>query len=792
MNPKAPEAQCDSCPLKDAPFVPGKHWGPTAGSEGEFAALVGEAPGPEEARKGEPFVGQSGRLLKATLAQVGAAEEPLWITNTVLCYPTDPTGHFRAPEALEIVCCRQRLAAELRCHSINRVVALGSVPTRVFSPGEATITKRHGHVLKQGLVLLIPCYHPAYVLRQYNAFPEFRHDLELAMRPNLQPDPKVPGTKVYRYGLANREVALSVLRNLATSTNLVLDIETTGYDAALDAILLLALSNGPKHACVFDAELFYEFEEARVALQKLLDTPNLKLIGHSAKFDLRFLRQQWGVEGHLTFDTLLAHYALDERTGTHSLKQLAAQYYQAPDYEANIFKYLARKSDSFAGVPREELAKYSAYDADYTMRLYHTLEAELAHDPGRRTLFEDTLMPLQQVLSECEAHGVAIDQRHCRHIQKEWSAELESLRGALGRLTDDADFNPNSPMQVANELYTKRGYPVQYAKTGKVTTNEEALVKLHDLRPDQLMEALLNHRKLSKLKRTYIDALLELSHRDGRIHTDFLVHGTITGRLSSHRPNLLNIPRSNEPEGKAVKDAFVASPGHVLLQGDYRSAELRVLAYYSGDETLREIFRKPGSDIHSEVARMMFGDNFTKEDRIAAKMVVFGLAYGRTAYSLSLQLKCSVEQAQSFVDVFFRRMPKCREWQQETVKEAFSKGYLETIFHRRRRFGLITYDSAKEWRNQAINFRIQSTAADITSAALIRLAKPIRQLGGHLLLSVHDSILVEVPKAMKGRGLSLLEEIMVDAGMMALGSSVRWEVDLSYGHRWGSLKETRK
>ncbi len=801
MRPKARGARCKDCPLQDQPCAKPE------GDPAAKVALLGEAPGAEEARAGRPFVGQSGRLLDTVLARLGQSRDDLWITNTVLCRPPEN----RTPTPQELECCSARLLGEL-CDK-KRIVTLGATALNALSPSRIGILRRRGIPVRWighldgkpprvWSSILIPTIHPAYVLRNGTSLTELERDLQKAFERVLRVE--TTQNDVELRVPKDREEASTFLRKLGNYEAIAVDLETTGLDPFADEIVLLAICGEPGVAYLFPADLFTPKTkgDSRDPAYALRDQLTFTLsrtttVGHNAKFDSKFLAEQWGVDWFPTFDTMLAHYCLDERQGTHGLKQLATDLLHAPPYADDLKPFVKdAETQGYGAVPLDVLMPYAARDVHYTLQLKDLFEDAFVKHPESRRIFYDITMPVSLVYTEMERTGIPVDLKRTQSVGQTWDKEIASLLGLIQHDAGDG-FNPASPKQLKELLYDRLHYPVQISKkTGEPTTDKDALNALLRLQPSSLLANILKHRKLSKLKSTYIDAILEKVSPDGRLRSEFNLHGTITGRPSSHDPNLLNIPRNDEDQGgfgKAVKDCFVASHashsgGSILIEGDYSQQEVRVLAHYANDDVLRAACAS-GQDLHTEIAKAMYGkETVSASERFAAKRTVFGLSYGMGVDTLADHIGCTRAEAQEIVRLFFAKMPACRQWQEDTVREASAKGYLETITGRRRRFGLITRETMQEYRNQALNFRIQSTSADITFLALITLAQELDRYDAHIVLSVYDSILVECPTPNKVDVGKLMREVMVSVAE-GLIPDVKFAADIKWGGRWGSLKK---
>lgn len=766
--------ECIGCPLYDYPMVP-----PT-GELGNIA-IVGEAPGQQEVNKGVPFVGLSGQLLRRVLEDVGI-DGPFWITNSCLCRP--PKNAAPPDEAIHR--CNDRLMAELT--ACSRILTLGATALQAVY-GPASIQSMRGQRLwiDEAGAYCIPTYHPAALLRNPDLFTDFYTDLKMfKLCPSEEQPPEAPPS--YEV-IATKEQLVTFAKSMAKAepTAVAVDIETTGLDEFVDDILCIGIAydEAPDWARISNnAELkigIIPVSELDVddplfdILEELLTDDYYFWVGHNAaSFDCKFIRNQLGIDWRPKMDTMLAHYTVDERKGSHSLKLLAREYFAATDYDAP----LKGAKGHLERVEKNLLYQYLAYDVYYTHRLVAVLKDEMDVEETRH-IHDQILLPAALALGEIEHTGVLLDQEHLRKLEKEYTADLEKLVADIREYLGDEKFNPNSPKQVAHHLYER----LKLRKGG--STNKEALEEIDH----PVARMMLEYRQKGKLLSTYVRGLLERVGEDGRIHADFLLHGTVTGRLSSRNPNLQNIPARS---GVIIRDAFIASPGWRLIEADYSQLELRVAAYYSGDPILTETFAT-GGDIHTEVACQIFNkepEDITKDERYAAKFVDFGILYGRGAKSLAEgELNCSVKKAQRYLDNFLARFQGMHRWMLHNQKLAIEQGYVESAFGRKRRFPLVLSMNKHEIQRQAINAPIQSAASDICLSALIRLHRKFNPDIARILLTVHDSILIEVKEGYEDEMMQMMYEEMVEKA--PIEAKFKFDIECKVGTSWGSLHKKK-
>ncbi len=484
-------------------------------------------------------------------------------------------------------------------------------------------------------------------------------------------------------------------------------------------------------------------------LRPLLEDPHKAKLGQNLKYDRNVLLNDGITLRGMVFDTMLESYVLDSTASRHDMDSLALKYLgrKTTSYEDVAGK--GAKQVSFDQVPIATAGPYAAEDADITLRLHHVLWPKLTAEPKLAALFRDIEMPLIPVLSDMERTGVLVD----AGMLARQSGELATRMAEIEQEAHDAagePFNLASPKQIQAILFDKLGLPVR-KKTpkGAPSTAEEVLAELALDYP--LPRLILDYRSLSKLKSTYTDKLPKRIDPDtGRVHSSYHQAVASTGRLSSSDPNLQNIP-VRTAEGRRIRQAFIAPPGHKILAADYSQIELRIMAHLSGDEGLLRAFAQ-GEDIHRATAAEVFGVSLgevTSEQRRSAKAINFGLIYGMSAFGLARQLGISRTAAQDYVDLYFERYPGVKAFMDSTRESARELGYVETVFGRRLYLPEINHRNGQRRQyaeRTAINAPMQGTAADIIKLAMIETHRWIgeTELGVTLIMQVHDELVFEV------------------------------------------------
>jgi uracil-DNA glycosylase family 4 len=764
---------CQGCPYRE---VSGAISG--SGDPSSPVVIVGEAPGANELRLGVPFVGAAGQLLDKLLDRSGIRRTDCYITNAMLCRPTESPPDRRGIDA-----CRTRLGNELKSHPRSLVLTFGATALKSITGNHnIKITHERGRVIETPYGRVLPTIHPAAVLRGYSDFPKLLKDVQYAA--SLLGGGGVRSAGQTKHTLVREDTLDKAVGFLLRKRLLAADIETSGYDPLVDRVLSLAVCWEENKVAIFPDTLLKTPQ-----VKRLLESQGPRWVWHNGKFDTAFLRSN-GLDARVDEDTMLMHYALDESRGTHDLKQLAGDLLGAPDYKQELRKYLHRVSDSFENIPRPVLYKYQARDADCTFQIYGILRKQLEQVPDLVGLYTDLLIPAGEFLQRVERRGMYVNREYLDDLEQRLTAKLQADKEAIleevkdfwdadmyvrqtGAKSIPAEFNPGSPLQLRWVL--GRNLRRQIADT-----REDTLIRLPQTR---LVRAILEYRETGKALSTYVVGIRERIGRDGRVRSTYLLHGTSTGRLSSRGPNMQNIPRD-----KTIRNVFQAPPGRVLVEMDYSQIELRVLAYLSGDRFLRDVYMR-GRDLHDEVAAALFGPGFTKEQRIRAKFVNFGIAYGRGAGSIAHEFGIDFPEAQRMIKEWFRRAPEARDFINECRRAPNLGKPMSTLFGRRRRFSLVTRENLNALQNEAVNFPMQSTASDITLTFAMRYDSALRaNWHAGIVNLIHDSVLIEVPKTEDIAGMiAETRKVMCQHPQELLGTDLPFEVSVSRGTLWGDI-----
>ena len=586
--------------------------------------------------------------------------------------------------------------------------------------------------------------------------------------------------------IQTREDLKKLAEELSKLEEFCFDTETTSINALESELVAIAFSwiKG-KGYLVYFPENENEIKEMLSILKPVFENDRIRKIGQNIKFDIQVLAN-YGIEvrGAL-FDTMIAHYLL-EPDMRHNMDYLAETYlsYRPVSIESLIGER-GRNQKTMRSVPVEKIVEYSVEDADITLQLKELFEPKIIKE-GMKELAENIEMPLIRVLACMERAGVKLDEENLKSIAVGLREDIIRLEEEIYALAGE-EFNISSPRQLGNILFIKLKLDdkAKLTKTKQFITNEEILQKLVNRHP--IVGKVLEYRGLKKLLTTYVETLpLLINKKTGRIHTSFNQAVAATGRLSSNNPNLQNIPVRDE-RGREIRKAFVPDEGYIFLSADYSQIELRLMAHLSGDKNMIEDFIS-GHDIHTATAAKIFGvsfDEVTREMRSRAKTANFGIIYGISSFGLSERLNIGRKEAKELIDGYFASYPGVKQYMEESIKQAREKGYVTTMFGRRR------YVRDINSRNQvvrgnaernAINAPIQGSAADIIKIAMIRIFNQIRNKGlkSRMILQVHDELILEVAHD----ELELVKEIVISEMTGAASLKVPLKVDWGTGSNW--------
>ncbi len=616
-------------------------------------------------------------------------------------------------------------------------------------------------------------------------------DLFAEIQTQGEEDPKYSILRGYnpdtqKYQLVDTEEGILRLIALISSHNFwCFDTETTGIDPIVAQLVGMSF-------CVTSDQAFYvpvssDPYEAQIRVEQfrpLFENKAMK-IGQNIKYDLLVL-QNYGIEvqGAL-FDTMLAHYLLQPEL-RHGMDYLADVYLKYKTIEIEeLIGPKGKNQQNMRDVPLDQIAIYAAEDADITMKLKEVFEAELVKN-NLKTLFYDIEMPLVRVLASMERNGVRIDSSALSLSSQEMTLRMKSIELEIYQLAGN-EFNISSPKQVGEILFEKLNIidKAKKTKSGQYSTSEEVLESMRYKHP--VVEKILEFRGFKKLLTTYIDSLpLLIDPGSGKIHTSFNQAVTSTGRLSSSNPNLQNIPIRDE-DGKEIRRAFIPEEGCLFFSADYSQIELRIMAHLSQDENMIEAFHS-GADIHAATAAKIFKVPLVgvdKDMRRKAKTANFGIIYGISVFGLSDRLAISRKEAKELIDGYFETYPSVKEYMDKSILTAKDKGYVETLYHRKRFLPDINSQNAivrGYAERNAINAPIQGSAADIIKVAMVHIWQRFKDEGirSQMILQVHDELNFSVLVSEKEK----VEKIVIEEMEHAISLRVPLRVDCGWGNNW--------
>ncbi|WP_175883616.1 DNA polymerase I [Burkholderia sp. BCC0044] len=570
------------------------------------------------------------------------------------------------------------------------------------------------------------------------------------------------------------------------------DTETTALDPMLARLVGLSFSVEPGKAAYLpvahrgpDMPEQLPLDEVLARLKPWLESADRKKVGQHLKYDAQVLANYDIALNGIEHDTLLESYVVESHR-THDMDSLALRHLGVKTIKYEDVAGKGAKQIGFDEVALAQAAEYAAEDADITLQLHHALYPQVAREPGLERVYREIEMPVSLVLRKMERTGVLIDDARLHAQSTEIATRLIELEGEAYELAG-GEFNLGSPKQIGQIFFEKLQLPVvKKTPSGAPSTDEEVLQKLAEDYP--LPKLLLEHRGLSKLKSTYTDKLPRMVNpTTGRVHTNYAQAVAVTGRLASNDPNLQNIP-VRTAEGRRIREAFIASPGHWIVSADYSQIELRIMAHISGDASLLRAFSQ-GEDIHRATAAEVFGVTpleVNSDQRRIAKVINFGLIYGMSAFGLASNLGITRDAAKLYIDRYFTRYPGVAQYMENTRAVAKEKGYVETVFGRR--LWLPEINGGNGPRRQAaeraaINAPMQGTAADLIKLSMIAVDDWLTRdrLASRMIMQVHDELVLEVPESELSLVREKLPEMMCGVAKLKVplvaevGAGANWE-----------------
>lgn len=745
--------------------------------------ILGEAPGYVEDEKGAPFLGKAGKLLSELLAEAGLKREDVYLTNAVKCRPQDNSP----PNQKEIKACSIHLKKEIAEVKPKYVIVLGATALKATLNKSGVMQLRGQTVERDGISYMITM-HPAGLFRQPQQESSVRADFKRfgdVIRGTLHDlNSELNWTLVDTPGKLRQCMA-----SLAQADVIVYDVETSSLNM-LDPqskIYCLGLAQPGKQWVI---PLWYptspfndELTQSKIFKMLELAVRGKKWVAHNAKFDSKWLLAKHGFHKEHTFDTMLASHLLDENN-RHGLKPLSQMYFNAPEYE------LPMPIDPYA-MPLHKLARYCAIDVFYTLKLYMRFKEELLRDKQLTKIFKHITIPASNGLVKSELEGIYLDSEKYQAALSTVNSRIKDLLTALDSYAPG--INWNSTQQVAMVLFDKLGLEsIAKTDTGKDSTAESVLLQL---RNHPVVETLLKYREQKKLSE-FLISWGKLMKND-RIHPNFKIHGTVTGRLSCVDPNLQQVPRD-----PFLRSIITAPPGWVFVEADYSQIELRIAAAISGDVTMKRAFQTRG-DVHRLTASAVSGippEQVTNDMRKKAKAVNFGFLYGmgakkfkeyaRDKYDVHLKDAEAIAFRERFFDLY-SGLPSWHDRQRRLVKKF---GYVRNPIGRKRRLPEINSPEngiRAEAERQAINAPVQGFGADLAMFAYGRILKELPWAKIRCLGNIHDALLFIIRKDSIDEMLLKVREYMTDMetieAIFGYKIPVPIEIEIKLGS-WGSGK----
>ena len=625
------------------------------------------------------------------------------------------------------------------------------------------------------------------LLRQLEAL----YSIEASTKPAVSETAKQAINAEYETILTQAQLDLWLAR-IKNTELLCIDTETTSLDYMSAELVGIAFCIEPHKAAYLPLAHRYpgapeqlSRESVLQQLKPLLEDDAIAKLGHHLKYDAHIF-SNYGINiKNMRYDSMLESYVLNSTANRHDMDTVAKKYLDIDTISYEDVCGKGAKQITFDQVEINQATRYSAEDADVTLRLHQTLWPALSAEPKLKEVYTHIEQPLVPVLLRMEHHGVLIDaallKQQSQRLAEQMQALITRCHTAAGQ-----PFNVDSPKQLQDILFNKLGIPVlRKTPTGQPSTAEDVLEELAS--DHELPRLIIEYRSMAKLKSTYTDKLpLQVNARTGRIHTSYHQAVAATGRLSSTDPNLQNIPIRSE-EGRRIRQAFIAPPNHVLIAADYSQIELRIMAHLSADESLLKAFAAD-QDIHQATAAEVLGiplEQVTSEQRRSAKAINFGLIYGMSAFGLAKQLGVDRGQAQRYIDTYFARYPGVKAYMERTRTQAHELGYVETVFGRRLYLPDINSRNAslrQYAERSAINAPMQGTAADIIKLAMINVDHWLQASGfpAKLIMQVHDELVFEVHKESSAQLITEVRQHMSTAATL----KVPLQVDIGTGLNW--------
>jgi len=767
--------------------------------------VIGDSLSASDVHNNTRMTGPAAQILKDTMQKVGLpfTSDKVYYTVALKEMVSKKKGQVVKKETMEKH--RASLLQEIRTVQPKFILPLGKTAFQTLT-GEynAKITEEYSRSRKYsfcGEAEVIPIMHPAVIMRAPADYKPFIQSLQFVNRlyqGNKAYDPGKPNWIV----LNTEQKCDGALKFLLDYTRVTADIETTGLDYRTAEFCVLGI-------CFEKNKVFIVPREFRHRVVDFFALENLKWSWQGGKYDRKVLWRRrltqfdkwgWHKFPHHN-DTIYMHYMLDE-TSAHDLGYLTKTYLNAEEYKYKMNQnFKAVTLDTYASF-FEALCERVAVDCDYGFQLENKLQEilDLPENSSLLKCYNNLLMPATGFLARVEQNGMLIDQKFLREMDLKyeslltkllheveviaspyWDAELYMAQ--TGAKSAPSSFNPASPKQMSWMVFDKLKLKPR-RKKGR-STDADVLESIAEDIP--LINKVLEYRGVAKEKSTYVVGMLKRCDTDGRVRSNFSLHITATGRLSSKEPNVQNMPSANGVGN--IRQAFIPPPGKIIMEVDYSGAELRWLGFLSGCPVLGEVF-KSGRNLHKETAKALYGESFTLQQKMRAKAANFGIAYGREAASFKDELNITMEEAEHMVQGWLDKYHGARDYLQWCADQVLKGNYLQTPWGNRRRAGLVTAESLHGLQNEFKNFNIQGSSSHTLLYACIQMEPVLKERWDVDICDlIHDSVYLEVPMDPKTvREVSqYCEEYMKQVPKMLFDCPIPFECDTDLGADWGHL-----
>lgn len=816
---------CKSCPVDRESCLP-------RNTEDCEIAVVLDWPSEQQDKHQSWYKGKRGgqeALLVSTIEAAGYDPLKIYFCSALNCRPNKDK---KAMHKKAMLACKRRLVTELKSAGVKKVLCCGPIGYSALMSSEKllAITKVRGRWKQAYGMSILATLPPGFVFGKDKA--DYFRDIAFDIQKFFSTDGPEPYPDVEIWMPENLKEMEEAFKFLESNEWMSCDIETEGFSPIFDKLTCLGFAVLDENkvdstAVVINRHLLEKKKTWRL-FAKLLNNESNELVFHNGKFDLQFLKQNLlnfdlPYNPHGIHDTMLLHYLLDERPigkyKSHGLETIVRCRFDAPDYGIDMKKWIAEwkvASDFDKKEMADELHVYSGLDCYYTARLFPVLWNELIKEDkdcdtpmSLLDLYEEVIMPASNALAEVEHHGITLDIPMYEDLKVKLDKEALKLLKKIQKTTGIPDFNPGSPKQVKEYIYDtlelpfgvreENGKVYHSARRGGLQEGPTAAPVLKSLAykyPEhkQIVDDICQYRNLTKNIGTYVNGLLTRVDQDNKLRTSLNIPGTATGRLSSSNPNLQNVPDASHT-GIEIRGGFMADEGNVIIEADYKQLEVRIAAWLADDDNMRAVFES-GRDPHQEIAFSIYKkpkEEITHYMRWLAKNILFGLLYGRGAESVAegpeqedIAARGGERWGKKDVEKFFASLladwKDFAAWQANQKKMGYRDGEIRMPTGRRRRFAFIPKHDGGFVGRASFNNPIQGTASDFTLYALIKLHEQLPE-GAYVILTVHDSIMIECREDMVDEVVELVERIMEEETLFDIDVPLKADIDVS--KRWG-------